>query len=246
MKVNLKRSLNLLTIGIGYFGCTKIFAAIQASSTIASQEETLFSLTMKGGPVMIPLGICSLIALAVALERWITLSPGKIAPKNLFSAITNQGKDKDLNSLALKCAENKTALSQIILSGISKWQKTKQRDITEKALEDSASRYIYKYKRSLRPLLHIGAIAPLLGLLGTITGMIKAFQNVATVEQYGKAARLASGIYEAMVTTAAGLIIAIPVLIVYYYLVDRVDKCSDKMEDECNAFLDEFVHTNNK
>lgn len=246
MKVNVKRSLNLLAIGIGYFGCTKIFAAIQASTTISAPEETIFSLTMKGGPVMIPLGLCSLIALAVALERWITLSPKKIAPKNFFDTISDQGKDKDLNSLAVKCTENKTALSQIILLGITKWQKTKLRDITEKTLEDGASRYIYKYKRSLRPLLHIGAIAPLLGLLGTITGMIRAFQNVASVEQYGKAARLASGIYEAMVTTAAGLIIAIPVLLVYYYLADRIDKCSDKIEDECNAFLDEFVHTNNK
>lgn len=246
MKVYAKRSLNLIAICIGYFACTKIFAAIQVTSTIASQEETIFSLTLKGGPVMIPLGICSLIALAVILERWIVLAPRKISPKDFFNKVTDEKKDKDINSIIMKCSHDKSALSQILLSGLSKWQKTHSKETTEKTLEDNASRYIYKFKRSLRPLLHIGAIAPLLGLLGTITGMIKAFQNVATVEAYGKAARLASGIYEAMVTTATGLIIAIPTLIFYYYLVDRVDKCSDRIEDECNAFLDEFIHTNNE
>ena len=245
MKVYVKRSLTLFAICTGYFGCTKIFAAIQASNTITAQEETLLSLTLKGGPVMIPLGICSIIGLAVALERWISLSPKKIAPKNFFSSITEQGKDKDLSNIVTKCSENKSTISKIILTGMLKWQKTKDRELTENILEENASRFIFKYKRSLKPLLHIGAISPLLGLLGTIAGMIKAFQNVATIEQYGKAARLASGIYEAMVTTAAGLIIAIPVLMIYYYLVDRLDKCSDRIEDDCNAFLDEVVHTTN-
>jgi len=245
MKVCVKRLLIMSGICIGYFECIRIIAAIQASNIVAVKEENLLSLTLKGGPVMIPLGICSVIGLAIALERWISLSPKKIAPKNFFSSITEQGQDKNLGSIVKKCTENRSALSQIILSGILKWQKTKNRELAENILEENATRYIFKYKRSLKPLLHIGAISPLLGLLGTIAGMIKAFQNVATVEQYGKAARLASGIYEAMVTTAAGLIIAIPVLIVYYYLVDRLDKCSDRIEDDCNAFLDEFVHINN-
>ncbi|HBM15047.1 MAG TPA: hypothetical protein DD381_01655 [Lentisphaeria bacterium] len=246
MKVFEKRTLTLFAICIGYFGCTMIFAAIQASTSIANPQETIFSLMLKGGPVMIPLGICSLIALAVAIERWITLSPKKIAPKNFFLNITENGKDKDLSSILLKCSKSKTTIAQIVQSGLSKWQKTNDRDLAEKIIEDNASRFVYKYKRSLRPLLHIGAISPLLGLLGTIIGMINAFQNVASVEQYGKAARLASGIYEAMVTTATGLIVAIPVLIVYYYLADRMDKCSDKIEDECNAFLDEFIHVTKK
>ena len=107
----------------------------------------------------------------------------------------------------------------------------------EKAIEDAGAREVDKMKRSLRPLMVIAAVSPLLGLLGTVYGMIGAFQS-ASAMGVGKANKLATGIYEALVTTAAGLTLAIPVLVVYWVFCAHVDKLVDRMDDQALDFLE--------
>ena len=224
-------------------GTSEIFAATTGATT-EQGGESLLALMIKGGPVMVLLGICSLICLAIALERWISLSNRKLISKDFFNKISDSGKIKDFNELNTNCKKYNTLEAKIISAGIVKWQKTRRADLTESTLGDTASRNISKMRRSLLPLVHIAVISPFLGLLGTVTGLIKAFQGIAAsaVEGGGKTSRLAGGIYEVMVNTAAGLVIAIAALVFYYYLMARLNNAADSIEVECNEFLDNYIH----
>ena len=111
------------------------------------------------------------------------------------------------------------------------------REAVEKAIDDVGSREADKMKRSLRPIRNIAMVAPLLGLLGTVYGMIEAFQVTSESGGTASTALLAKGIYEALVTTAAGLTIAIPVLLLYHYLSGRVDRLIDEIDEAGSEFV---------
>lgn len=207
-------------------------------------KETVLTLIMKGGPIMIPIGICSLVALALFFERLIGLSRSHIAPKS-FADDLYEKLDKETEPLKIYeyCESSHTVVAKVIKAGALKWKLNRSVVEIEKNVEDAAFCEIGKLRRSIRGLKIIAGIAPMLGLLGTVLGMITAFQTVAlSTATFGKAAKLANGIYEAMVTTAAGLIIAIPVLLLYYYLLKRVDDYTDEIQRVSNNFLDEVVH----
>ena len=197
---------------------------------------SLFELIVKGGYVMYPLGLCSVLALALAVERFLSLKRDKILPPEFVAgvkdAFTGAG---DIDKAVTFCEERPSPISNIFKAGISRVRQGAAS--VEKAIEDAGAREVDKLKRSLRPLSVIATVAPLLGLLGTVYGMISAFQS-ASAMGVGKADRLATGIYEALVTTAAGLTLAIPVLVVYQILCSRVDKLVDHMDDEAIDFLE--------
>ncbi len=219
--------------------------AAKAAAPTPKSKETLLALLIKGGPLMIPLALCSFIALGIAFERFFSF-------KLLYSTSTNfienfkkahGAENTDMAILKEFCGKSKTVIARILESGIRKWQASKDWTLTEKALEDISEREVRKMKRSLRPLKNIAAISPLLGLLGTVFGMIHAFQTVAlSTASFGKADKLASGIYEAMVTTAAGLSVAIPTLLIFHFLNNRAETYADEIESICDQFLDKFVH----
>ena len=188
---------------------------------------SLFDLIVKGGIVMIPIGLCSVLALAIAIERFLSLKRHKILPPEFVAGIkgTFAGLD-DIDKAVAYCQERPSPISNVFRAGISRVRQGAAS--IEKAIEDAGSREVDKLKRSLRPLS---------GLLGTVYGMISAFQS-ASAMGVGKADRLATGIYEALVTTAAGLTLAIPVLVVYQMLCSRVDKLVDSMDDEAINFLE--------
>ncbi len=237
-------------------------AMAQIANTPPAQPQTtesVLSLLIKGGPIMIPLALCSIIGLTITLERFINLRRGKIISKNFFAPLKEILEDPNNHSLEKGveyCNKRKTPIARIIRAGLIKWKlenefterpnsvgetATRETEI-EKTIAETASREVGRMKISLRSLKVIAAISPLLGLLGTVYGMIRAFQTVAaSTVTIGRASKLASGIYEAMVTTATGLTIAIPVLIIFYYFNTRVDNYADDIEVVCDNFLDEFV-----
>lgn len=218
--------------------------AVKKTVVEVESRESIFNLLLKGGPIMIPLAICSIVALTVAFERLITLRLTNIVPKKFLNSMKEA--DTDVNRMREVCLKSKSPLARILDAGISKWMMFKKDDLTEKEIEDVAVREIGRMKRSLRPLKHVAAVAPLLGLLGTVFGMIRSFQDVAlSSASFGKADKLAHGIYEAMVTTAAGLSIAIPTLLIFYFLNNRIDSFADDIEIECNRFIDDFIHSPN-
>lgn len=206
-------------------------------------NESVFELLIKGGPVMIPLAICSLVAVTLFIERMIVLRKHNIVPETFFPGLKDLigGGRVNLDRAFEYCVKSDAPIGRVLKIGIEKWRKKRAAEDVEKSIEDAASREVSQMERSLRGFKIIAGISPLLGLLGTVYGMIRAFQTVAlSSEAIGKAAKLAHGIYEAMVTTAAGLTIAIPALMVYYYLARRVDAFTDDIESVCADFMDEY------
>ncbi|MFW5752818.1 MAG: MotA/TolQ/ExbB proton channel family protein [Planctomycetota bacterium] len=208
------------------------------SATAADQPESLLELLIAGGWVMLPLALCSLLALGLALERFLALRRTVIVPDDFLPGLKTAVGDThqpDTTAALRYCDERKEPVAEIFRAGLTRMNE--RPEIIEKAIEDAGLRQVSKMKRSLRPLSTIAAIAPLLGLLGTVYGMITAFQAAAG-GAVNKADTLAAGIYTSLVTTAAGLTLAIPVLLVFHWLSTRVDNVVDSIDEQAIDFLE--------
>ncbi|MBV1879416.1 MAG: MotA/TolQ/ExbB proton channel family protein [Pseudomonadales bacterium] len=189
----------------------------------------MFELIQAGGLLMIPILLCSVIAIAICIERFWTLRPSQIVPKNLLAQVWNWIKNNDLDNRRLRELRINSPLGQILAAGIA--QHRYGRDQMKEAIEEVASQVIHEMERYLNTLGTIAAITPLLGLLGTVIGMIKVFAAIK-LEGTGNAAVLAGGISEALITTAAGLTVAIPSLFFHRFFLRRVDELVVGMEQE--------------
>lgn len=198
--------------------------------------ESLFDLLLKGGWVMVPLAVCSVLAVAFAIDRFVSLRRGRIIPPGFIDGLKGVfGPSVDVDAGMAYCQQNPSTVSVVFRAGISR---IPQGHVAmEKAIEDTGEREVYKLKRSLRPLSLIATVAPLLGLLGTVYGLITAFQS-AWGMGVGRGDALAKGIYEALVTTATGLTLAIPVLVVYQMLCSKVDGFVDDIDENAIELLD--------
>ena len=215
-----------------------------AGPGIKQQEErdTLFSLIVKGGVVMIPLGLCSVVGLAIAVERTIGLARDRIIPPGFIDGLKkvfSRGDAADIAASIRFCEESASPVGRIFEAGLLSLPMGPSG--VEKTIEDAGSREVNKLKRSVHGLATIGTVSPLLGLLGTVYGLISVFQS-ASVGGMGKADVLAKGIYEALVTTAAGLTIAIPVVLVYEYLTSKVEGMVDEMDEMGMIFMASCVN----
>ncbi len=174
-----------------------------------------------GGVLMIPIGICSLILVAFVLERAISLRRGRVIPRPFVKRFIKQLQDGELDrqkALDL-CEANGSPVAQVFAGAARKWGRPAVE--VEQAIIDSGERATNGLRRYLRVINGVATVTPLLGLLGTVVGMIRAFNNIAVV---GRPERLAGGISEALLTTAGGLTVAIPALIFYLFFVSRVDR----------------------
>ncbi|MEA3485094.1 MAG: MotA/TolQ/ExbB proton channel family protein [Candidatus Aerophobetes bacterium] len=196
---------------------------------------------IKGGWLMIPLGLCSIFALAIIIEKFISL--GVIEHKadrfvKTMGEILVSDDDKKLDKIIALCEMTPSPLARILQAGIKK--KDGGRAEIKEAIQDAGSLEVPYLEKHLRILGTIITISPLLGLLGTVMGMIKAF-NVISVQGVGKPGALAGGIAEALLTTAVGLSIAIPSLIFYNYFSHRTDRLIRKLEEASTDFLESLV-----
>ena len=189
----------------------------------------------KGGFLMYPIFICSLIAVTIFFERMFYLKSVKTKSNRFVLRVKNLVKKGSIELAISACRKSPTPISKIMLAGLMKFGQG--RDEMKEAIEDSANQEIPVLERNLSTLSTIGNITPLLGLLGTVFGMVKAF-NVIAVMGVGKPEALAGGISEALLTTAFGLSIAIPTIVVYNYLSHRVDKLIREMEVNCVDLVD--------
>lgn len=199
---------------------------------------TLLELIRAGGWLMVPIGLCSVAALGICLERLWSLRVRRAAPPHLIEAVARElgGGDADSERLAELCAG--CHLGEIFRAGLAGARHG--REAMKDAMEDAAAPVVHDLERYLTALGTIAAISPLLGLLGTVLGMIEVFR--ALVEDgIGNPGIFASGISEALVTTAAGLAVAIPTLILHRYLLRKVDDLVVVMERR-SARLVELVH----
>ena len=213
--------------------------AVQAAEgeAAAKEADTLLDLLAKGGLLMVPIAICSVLAVYVIIWQFFALRRDRILPSGFLQNLRDSlGPNRDDQDSALAyCDKVGGPVSRIFRGGIPKIGQGEE--AIEKAIEDAGSREVGKMKRQLRPISAVATIAPLLGLLGTVYGMIGAFQSASSAGA-GKADTLAKGIYEALVTTAAGLSLAIPTLIFYQILSGKVDSLVDDIDEIAIDFIE--------
>lgn len=180
---------------------------------------------------IIPFGLATLIAIWFTTERIVVLRRGRVIPKPFvqrFLKLLEEG-DLDRDEALQVCEENGSPVAMVFAHGVRKWGKPSVE--VEQAIIDGGERQLSGLKRHLRVINGVATVTPLIGLLGTVWGMLESFNKVAVAGAMGRPEELASGIALALVTTATGLIIAIPSLIAYMYLSGRVDALVMEMDE---------------
>lgn len=205
----------------------------------APAELTFWELYIKGGYFMYPLTLCSVLAVALIIERFVALRRANVIPRHLLGKLRQVGPDLlAQREPALRlCQQQDSSLARMLAAGIKRLPRGVP--AAEKAIEDAGANEALKLRRNMRFLYALGSVATLLGLIGTISGMIKAFQNAATsgpVDPH----KLSTGIYEAMVNTFAGLAVAIVVTTFYYFFVGKIERLLSEMNDALTQFSDDF------
>lgn len=190
------------------------------------------------GPFLYPQGLCSIVVVWFSLERLVVLRRGRVIPrhfvKRFFEHLRQGGLDAK-QALQL-CDDNGSPIAQVLAYGVRKWGKPSVE--VEQAIIDGGERQVSLLRKHLRVINGAATIAPLLGLLGTVVGMIQAFNNIAQQAAAGKTEELAAGIGLALLTTAVGLMTAIPALIMYMYLSGRVDALVLEMDSLGQELVD--------
>ena len=189
----------------------------------------MLELVLAGGWLMIPILACSVIAVAITGERLWTLQHGRVIPDQLVSQIYHLHRRKRLDLAATNALRDSSPLGRVLAAGISNMHHS--REVMKESIEETGRHVVHELERYLNGLGTIAAITPLLGLLGTVVGMIKVF-TVITDKGVGNANVLAGGISEALITTAAGLSVAIPTLMAYRHFRAKVDGLVVAMEQE--------------
>lgn len=195
----------------------------------------MLEIVQAGGWLMLPIIACSIVAAAIILERLWTLQPKKVTPMELTPQVWQWVKQNQLDPKHIQSLHQSSPLGQILAAGLAKRFAT--REIVKESIEDTGRHVAHELERYLNSLGTIAAVSPLLGLLGTVIGMVEVFAAITT-HGVGNPAVLAGGISEALITTAAGLCVAIPSLIGYRYLRGRVDSLVVRMEKEAMKFLE--------
>lgn len=193
---------------------------------------------IKGGPVMVPIILCSIIAMAIVMERFYHLYRAKIDTKAFMEEIAGSLKRNKVVEAIDKCDKTPGPIAHILKSGIMKHDRSRQE--IRQAIEDAGLHEVPRLEQRLGALATIAHISPLLGLLGTVTGMVRCFQVIqakATVLNPISPGDLAGGIWEALITTVAGLVVAIPTLVAYNFLVSYVDSFVLDMETSATELI---------
>lgn len=188
-----------------------------------------------GGAFMWPIVICSVIAVAIVCERFWTLQSSRVIPRDLSQKVWNWIETDQLNDNLIAALELNSPLGQLLANGLK--NRNKPRNMMVERMEDGGRHVVHELERYLNTLGTIAAIAPLLGLLGTVAGIIHAF-NAITANGLGDPRTLSGGIGEALITTAAGLTVAIPSLIAYRFLRGKVERLVVQMEKEAMRMVD--------
>jgi len=203
-------------------------AAEGSVAAVAEQQpiptRNLLTIFQDGGLLMLPLLVCSFVLVVFIFERLIALRRGRIIPRPFVKRFLHQLREGELDqqqALDL-CAENKSPVATVFAAAVRKWGRPTVE--VEQALLDAGERAVNGLRKYLRVFNGVATVSPLLGLLGTVVGMISAFNAIATSSAMGRPELLAAGISQALLTTAAGMTIAIPALICYLFFVSRVDQ----------------------
>jgi len=198
--------------------------------------NTAYELISRGGVIMWPIFACSILALAVAIERFYSLRRMTADTRVFMDRIRNALRQNRVQDAVQTCDETKTPIARIVKAGLLKYDRSKA-EIRE-AVEEAGHLEVPRLERYLPVLATCASVAPLLGLLGTVQGMIKCFAVIETMQGQVNPSNLAEGIGNALITTFSGLTVAIPTLVAYNYFVARVDNLVVLMELRASEVVD--------
>jgi len=185
--------------------------------------KSMLQVMRDGGPLMYPIAACSFVLVVFVFERAISLRRGRVIPGPFTRKFLEQLQEGilDRESALDLCEENQSPASQVFAAAVKKWGKAAVE--VEQSILDAGERVTNDLRRYIRLFNAISTVSPLLGLLGTVLGMISCFKSISSTDAMGRPELLAGGIGEALLTTAAGLGVAVPALIAYWFFVSRVD-----------------------
>jgi len=196
----------------------------------------LFEIYLKGGLVMWAILFCSIVALAVAIDRFLVLRKAKINLPAFLVRIRGFIKNKDMNGAASFCLREKSPIGNMVRKGLKKFGMGHER--VKEAIENAGRQEVSKLEKGLSILATVAGVAPLLGFLGTVTGMIQAFMRIEDLAGAASPSDLAGGIWEALLTTAFGLIVGIPAYVAYNYFLSWITRFVADMETVANDVVD--------
>ncbi|MBK8292964.1 MAG: MotA/TolQ/ExbB proton channel family protein [Flammeovirgaceae bacterium] len=191
---------------------------------------------MAGGPLMIPIVICSIIAIYIFVERLLTVNRANVSSDSFMGKIKELVVRGDINGAKILCAQYDTPVARMIEKGVSRIGSPLKN--IEASIENVGKIEVFRLEKNLSVLATIAGAAPMIGFLGTVIGMVSAFIAIAQEEGSVSPKLLADGIYTAMVTTVAGLIVGIIAYLGYNFLVTRVSKVIHRMEYSSIEFID--------
>ena len=195
----------------------------------------MWELVRAGGPFMAPIILCSIVAVGILLERLWTLQRKRVLPQELIKKVTQLADSNQVNAKVIEALEKNSPLGRVLAAALA--NRDRGRTIMMERVEDTGRHVVHELERFLNSLGTIASISPLLGLLGTVTGIIHAF-NAVMLGGMGDPRMLAGGISEALITTAGGLAVAIPSFIAYRYLRGKVERIVIEMEKIAVTFAD--------
>ncbi|MBX2963206.1 MAG: MotA/TolQ/ExbB proton channel family protein [Cyclobacteriaceae bacterium] len=202
----------------------------------SNQSLSVIDLILKGGFMMVPIVLLSFVAIYIFFERFLTIKKANQDPEAFMHRIKEQVLRGDINGAKLLCSQTDTPMARMIEKGISRIGSPLKN--IEASIENVGKIEIFKLEKNLSTLATISGSAPMMGFLGTVIGMVKAFISISQQEGSVSPKLLSDGIYTAMLTTVAGLIVGIIAYLAYNYLVSRVQKVIHKMEYTSIDFVD--------
>lgn len=208
------------------------------SALLPPVEEQLdyIELVLKGGIIMIPIAVLLVIGLYLTIERWLTIRKARKLDTNFIANVKDMVSSGNIAGAKNLCQRTSTPIARMLEKGISRIGKPMKN--IEVAIENVGKLEIYKLEKGLPTLATIAGAAPMIGFLGTVTGMITAFFDMAKSGNNVEIDTLAGGIYEALVTTVAGLVVGIIAYIAYNLLTASIERVIHKMEGAPVEFLD--------
>lgn len=222
-------------------GPMAVYAQTEAEAPVAGtvKKATLWEMIRQGGWSMIPLGLMSVGMVYFIVQNGLALREGVLLRPELMPEFFQLMKDRKIVEAHTMCKENETLFTYVFAAGLERCSAKREPDFgkIKEAIEEASTEEVTSYMKPIDYLSIIGATAPMLGLLGTVSGMIKAFQSIGA-QGMGKPEVLAGNIGEALITTATGLIIAIPSMLCYYYFRNSFIKSTATLGRNIGALLD--------
>ncbi len=216
----------------------ELLSILQDTSEVLEEQQSIrvLELLVKGGYMMIPLILLWIFAIYIFIERVLMIKKSAKTPSDFQTQIRMKIQSGNIEEARLLCAQTDTPVARMIEKGLSRIGSSLKN--IEVSIENIGKIEIYRLEKNLSMLATISGAAPMIGFLGTVTGMIQAFISIAQEEGAVSPKLLSSGIYEAMITTATGLFIGILAYLGYNYLVTRVQKLVHRMEYSAIDFID--------